>query len=580
MRILITLLLFIFSCSSFADVKPLPAEQAFTVQAHVQDPNTLQLQWRMPSGYFLYRDRLHLTVTTPEQLMLGALKLPKGKMKSDRGFGTFQIYRNQFNVLVSVLGQQAGQGQLKLEYQGCTDSGFCYPPVAKNIVVNFDDALALREVSIQAIDESAESQTSWLDGKQLLASHHIVLAVIAFWILGLLLSFTPCILPMIPVLSGIIVGHGDSLTTRKAFLLSLTYVLGMSVTYACVGVVIALLGANLQAFMQNSWVIVSFAAVFVLLAFSMFGFFDLSLPTSIQARFAKLSQGTEGGSYFGVAIMGALSTLILSPCVTPPLVGVLSYVANTGNVFFGAIALFFLSLGMGTPLLFIGTSAGRWLPKAGMWMVGVKNVIGVFLLVVAILLVARILPGPVTLFLWASLLIVSGVYLLKRSIGLLPWLQQGLGVLLLGYGLLCLVGAGLGHDDVLKPLVGLNISTNETTHTTVSTPEALQAALHKAQGQIVLLDFYADWCLSCKILERSVLQDPEIKAALNSIQVLRVDITQNDAHTKALMHQYGVIAPPTLIWLDRAGLPIPAYTLVGEVDKNSFLKTLQKIKER
>lgn len=385
------LLLFTLGFFSFvAQAEPLPAAEVFKVNVQKVDPNTISIHWDILPGYFLYSDRIKLTPTADSNIQLGNLRFPTPLTKTDKLGKTYTVYRKQLALPVGILGLEPGETLLSLRYQGCSDDGFCYPPEIKQIKVAINDTLSIDQANIETSGsqnikpepEKTESESM----ADVFSNHGWLMIMLMFYGFGLLLSFTPCILPMVPVLSGIIVGHGKDVTTKRAFLLSLCYVLSMSVTYAIIGAIVALLGANLQISMQSPWVIGLFSLLFVLLALSMFGFYEFKLPSSWQSTIAGSGKEQRRGHYLGAAIMGCLSTLILSPCVTAPLIGVLTYIAQTGNVFMGSITLFILSLGMGTPLLLIGTSAGRWLPETGSWMNAVKAFFGILLLGVAIYL--------------------------------------------------------------------------------------------------------------------------------------------------------------------------------------------------
>jgi thiol:disulfide interchange protein DsbD len=411
----------------------------------------------------------------------------------------------------------------------------------------------------------------------------LLVIVGVFFLLGLGLAFTPCIFPMIPILSGIIAGQGENITTRKAFILSLVYVLAMALTYTFAGVLAGLFGANLQATFQNPWILSTFAGVFVLLALSMFGFYDLQLPTSLQSKLTEMSNKQQGGSLLGVAIMGLLSALIVGPCVAPPLAGALIYIGQTGDALLGGLALFSLSLGMGAPLLVIGASAGKLLPRAGSWMNAVKAVFGVALLGVAILLLERIIPTDIAMLLWGILLIVSAVYmgaLRHLEIEASGWqkLWKGLGVVFLVYGALMLVGAAAGGKDTLQPLRGLAIggaahSTQELVFKRIKTTTDLERELAaaSARGQTVMLDFYADWCVSCKEMEKYTFSDPQVIEALQETLLLQADVTANDAEDQALLQgHFGLPGPPAIMFYGTDGQERKNYRVIGFKPADEF----------
>ena len=585
LRWLIIFVLSFYSVLGWASAKPLPAEQAFHLSARVLDPNTVILHWTMQPGYFLYQKRIHVVNHSPAQLQLGLVRMPKAVNKTDSDGEIFPVYRDQVAIPASILGLKPGKATLQIEYQGCADSGFCYPPTRKVIVLDIAKTLGAQNLVLQddGIASMPDPHASKFD--EILASHNLAWVLLSFFGFGLLLAFTPCVLPMIPVLSGMIAGHGHQITTRKAFLLSLAYVLSMSLTYAAVGVGVALLGSNIQAVMQNPWAITLFAALFVALAFSMFGYYDITLPTSWQVALANISKRQEGGHYLGAMIMGALSTLILSPCVTPPLVGVLTFIANSGNVGLGAIALFSVSLGMGLPLLLIGTSGGKLLPKAGTWMNAVKAFFGVLLLGVAISLLARLLPGALIMVLWALLLIVSGLCigaLKARGQGATYKFWQGAGLIVLVYGVLLVVGAGFGNTDPLQPLENIlsrsALMKTPAEHVNVKSLADVEREVANAQqqGKPVFLDFYAGWCVSCKIMDKTTFADPKVKALLAHTVVLRADVTANDPIDKTLQQHFRVVAPPTILFFDTQGQLQPSFTVVGEMTPKDFLKHLQR----
>lgn len=565
--------------------EPLPANEVFKVEVKKLAPNTFSLNWTIKPDYFLYSDRIKLTLEADSNLNLGSLRLPPTQTKKDKQGHVYTVYRNEVSIPVDVLGVDPGESLIQLSYQGCSDDGFCYPPETKEIKVGIDSQLALANVSLEANKPSPTKKTEEITTSDQIShvftDHSWVMILVIFYGFGLLLSFTPCILPMVPVLSGIIVGHGREVTTKKAFLLSLSYVLSMSITYAALGAVVALLGENLQISMQSPWAISIFSLIFVLLALSMFGFYEFKLPNTWQAQISGSSREQRGGHYLGAAIMGCLSTLILSPCVTAPLIGVLTYIAQSHNVLLGSLTLFVLSLGMGTPLLLIGTSAGKLLPKSGNWMNVIKAFFGIILLGVAIYLMARILPNSLTMFFWACLFIFSGIYA-----GALTPAQthhekgkQGVGIILFIYGLLILIGTSMGAKDPLQPLGALKNTISYAQANKSASPQTLSSIkqqIKEAQGTPVLLDFYADWCSSCKVMEATTFQDPKVIKLLESFKFIRVDVTKNSPEDKELMHYFNVIAPPSFLFFDKQGNALNQLKTVGEVSTEHFIKILQE----
>jgi len=542
---------------------PPPAYDVFVVQTQILDPNTLLLTWHIKPGFFLYQDSISIIPDKSAELQLGKIKLPKPLLKTDKLGKRYPVYRDDLLVPVNVLSPKPQETILAVKYQGCADDGFCYPPEVAHIKLSFTVQNGLTGVSLEQEERLAPPITQAESPESLIANKSLLFSLLSFYALGLLLSFTPCMLPMIPVLSGIIVGQGNAITTRKAFLLSLSYVLSMAGAYALVGAIIATMGENLQLLLQTSWVIITVSGLFVLLSLSMFDVYQLQLPQGIQMRLSGYSR-RHGGQYLGAAIMGALSTLVLSPCVTAPLIGVLSYIASTGNTTLGMLALFCLGLGMGTPLLVIGTSAGKWLPKAGHWMNGVKSFFGFLLLGMAIFILSRVITEWLTLVLYLSLSLTMSIYYgypLATSRGLSAG-SKILGVIFLGISVY--MGVELA---TFKPI-------DATQVIVVTTLSETQLAIQQAQGHPVMLDFYADWCTSCKVMEKTTLRNPAVLKALANYRVIKVDITKNSDEQLKLLDTYHVVAPPTYIFLNANGQEVSASRLVGDVDAKTFLKSL------
>ncbi len=564
----------------------LPASEVFQLKAEKVDPNTLSLTWKIQPGYYLYKDWVLVTPSSDKTLELGDVRFPESQTKTDKLGHTNSIYKDQLTLPIYVLGKKAGKTKLNLSYQGCSENGFCYPPEKQVIQLSIDDQLDLSEISVgnQVHSQTNPKVTQNSDNiGRIFTSHHWPVIFIIFFGLGLLLSFTPCILPMIPVLSGIIVGHGKDVTTKKAFLLSLSYVLSMSLTYAIVGAIVALLGANVQISMQSPWTISIFSFIFILLALSMFGYYEFKLPTSWQSENRRVQSQTKRRSLCGRGHHGLSVTLILSPCVTAPLIGVLTYIAQTGNVLLGSLTLFILSLGMGAPLLLIGTSAGKWLPEVGPWMNGVKAFFGIMLLAVSIYLMSRILPSSITMGLWAILLIFSGIFsgALTHSVTHEEKFYQGIGIVTLGYGLLILIGLSMGGTNPLLPLANAQAQNTVRPVQVINQPTNLKEvlkAIAKAHGKPVLLDFYADWCTSCKFMEATTFKDEGVQKALKQFKVIKLDITANGEQEQELLKHFKVIAPPTFIFFDSKGEPLEQLRITGETSAEELLQTLDGIK--
>jgi len=576
----------------------LSADQAFVLTTQL-DNGVLRAHWQMPDGYYLYRHRFEYAVPAGSPFVLGEADIPPGKVKNDEYFGEVQVYYHEVTARVPVSRTDGSTPLLDvaITYQGCADRGLCYPPQTKHVTFPAQSIAAATGSASQAVpsDGAASDKTEEQHLAGLLAGGNLLLSLAIFFIAGLGLAFTPCVLPMVPILSSIIVGQGSSVTRARAFTLSLAYVLGMAVTYAALGVIVGLFGAsmNLQAALQSPPVLVVFALVFVLLALSMFGFYELQLPQAWQNRINAMSQNQRGGVHAGVAMMGSLSSLVVSPCLSAPLAGALIYLSSTGDALLGGSALLALGLGMGVPLLLIGSSGAHLLPRAGAWMNNVKAVFGVLLLGVAVWLLERVVPAPMTLLLWSLLAIGVGVYLgaLDRS----PrhgWgqLWKATGAFTFIYGILLLIGAASGAGDPLAPLSGAAQSTtaqrdsggvknNGVQWKRVRGVVALEAELAAAEqaGKPVALDFYADWCISCKVMARNVFSEPAIAAQLGRFQLLQADVTSKDPLDQELLHHFGLFGPPTMLFFGLDGREISALRMQGEMDRGAFERHLGRV---
>jgi len=574
---------------------------AFSPDIIIETPTELLVRWIIAEGYYLYRDKLSITLVDGEGVTLGTAELPEGKVKHDEFFGDVQVFYNEIRARVPLqrAASEATDITLSLGYQGCAEKGICYPPIKKQLAVKLpamDPGEARTVVPVTTSDNQASSisSTSQDDFANVLKDSNLLWAVLFFFAAGVLLAFTACMYPMIPILSSIIVGQGDKVTTGKGFFLSLVYVEAIAVTYAVIGVVSAQVGAGVQAFFQNPWILSFFALVFVALALSMFGFFNLQLPTTLQSRLSNSSNRMQGGTLFGVAAMGVLSALIVGPCAGPVLIGALIYTSQSGDYLTGALAMFALGNGMGAPLLIIGASGGKLLPKAGGWMDTVKAVFGVILLGVAILMLERILPGPMTLLLWALLLIIPAIYL--RALDALPedasgWrrLWKGLGIAMLIYGIILIIGATTGGRDPFNPLRNITSAgtvsesgkqgTRHLQFQRIKTVADFQQALHNstAAGKPVMLDFYADWCTYCLKMEDYTFSDARVQAALAGATLLQADVTANDSQDLALLNHFKLFAPPAILFFDAEhGQERRQHRMVGFMDADDFLGHLQK----
>jgi thioredoxin:protein disulfide reductase len=567
----------------------LEPDDAFNFFAEVNNDQQLVLNWRIAKGYYLYQEKIAATVIQPNTISVGPISFPEGKHKTDEIFGETIVYYNDVTLTVPFATplKQATDITIEVSFQGCADIGVCYPPMNKQVTLSFQPTKGSIPPTTSANNTISEQDQI----ANSLFSNTVWITCLTFLGFGVLLSFTPCVFPMIPILSGIIIGHGKDLTTRKAFYLSFSYVFASALTYAGFGILAGLFGSNLQATFQNPWILSFFSGLFVLLALSMFGLYQIQLPTTIQSKLSQLSQHQKHGSLWGSAIMGVLSTLIVGPCVAAPLAGVLIYIGQTGDAILGGFALFSLGIGMGIPLLIIGVSAGKLLPKAGHWMEPIKYFFGVMLLAVAIWLVERILPASIILVLWSGLLIVSAIYL--KAVERLPenangWhkLSKGIGAILLIYGIILMVGAASGGSNPLKPLA--NFSTNQK-HTVQQHPLSfkkiknsadLNSALQLAaqNKQFAMLDFYADWCVSCKEMEAFTFTDSSVQGALKNVMLLQADVTQNDNEDRLLLNKFSLIGPPAILFFDTNSTELKQNRVIGYMGPNDFLTRLKTLK--
>lgn len=572
--------------------QPLPAEQAFRLTAHRLDAHTLEARWEIAPGYYLYRNKFRFEAD-PASARLGDPVFPAGQQHDDENFGKVEIYRDSVAVRLPILSGDEAAIRLKTISQGCADLGICYPPQTVEVAVgassNVVPAQSLPATSpmlspastpLQALDK-ADSEGSRI--AQLLRDGGLWLILTSFFGFGLLLSFTPCVLPMVPILSGIIVNHGHAVSHARAFMLSLAYVLGMAVTYALAGVAAGLSGTLLSSALQNAWVLGGFALVFVILSLSMFGFYEIQLPTALQSRLSERAN-RQGGSLHAIALMGALSALILGPCVAAPLAGALLYIAQTGNAALGGMALFALALGMGVPLLGVGLFSRSLLPKTGPWMEAVKKFFGVLLLATALWLVSPVIPDWCYMLGWAILLIVPSIYL--HALDPLPahahgWqkLWKGMGILMLVAGTAMLIGVLGGGRDPLQPLGFIKSASTATSHgprfVPVRSTAELDAALRQGRG-ITMLDYYADWCVSCKEMERNTFSDPRVAAVLDQLHLLQADVTANSPDDQALLKRHGLFGPPGILFFDAQGNELADLRVIGYQPPDAFLAILHR----
>ncbi|WP_018412060.1 protein-disulfide reductase DsbD [Methyloversatilis thermotolerans] len=607
----LVLLIGLLCAVSIARAEPelLPVEQAFRMSAQVIDGSTVEVRFDIADGYYLYRDKFAFVA---EQAALGRTDIPRGKMKKDEIFGDVEVHRGTLPIRLALAGGADAPITLRVSSQGCADAGICYPPTEQTVTLDplrpgvrvwpaglqadggaslLDRLRGKGDMPVQSAQADAartlpgqqaatESEDASIAG--IIRSGSLWLIVVTFFGLGLLLSFTPCVLPMVPILSGIIVGHGAHISRAHSLALSLAYVLGMAVTYTLAGVAAGLSGTLLATALQNAWVLGGFALLFVLLALSMFGVYELQLPTALQSRLSD-SANHRRGSLAGLAAMGALSALIVGPCVAAPLAGALLYIAQTGDAVLGGLALFSMALGMGAPLIAVGVASRSLLPHTGPWMEGVKRLFGVLLLATAIWIAQPVLPALIGMLAWAALLIASSIYL--HALDPLPphaggWhrLWKGVGVIALLAGASILIGAAAGSRDPLQPLSILRsgaVTDAKPAFEPIGSVAELDARLATADRP-VMLDFYADWCVSCKEMERFTFADPAVAAQLRRFVLLKADVTANAPEHQALLRRFGLYGPPGILFFV-GGQEVAAARTVGSQPADTFLATLARV---
>ena len=561
----------------------LPVDEAFRPYVFVIDGNTLEVSWQITPGYYLYKAKLAVS-TASDKIQLGKLALPAGVMKYDEFFGESEVYTE--NVFARLPFARATPEEisfkLQLDFQGCAEVGVCYPPTTRMLSVDLPAASAAGNLGEPVTEQGRLTR--------LIAEGSLALVLATFFGAGLLLAFTPCVLPMVPILSGIIAGEGRDVSAYRGFTLSLSYVLGMALVYTVAGIAFAAAGQQAQAVFQQPWIIITFAGLFVVLALSMFGLFELQMPSAIQSRLAAISGRQKSGTMIGAFVMGALSSLIVTACVAPPLVATLTVISQTGDIVRGGLALFAMSLGMGMPLLVVGTSAGKLLPKAGSWMEATKTAFGFMMLGLTVWMLSRILPGQITLGLWGVLVFMAGIFMgaltsLGPAAGKMRLAGKGLGLLALLYGAILLVGAFLGGHDPFRPLDNLRLAGSEQAadhqglkFTRIKTVDDLDNALAEAaaQSRTAMLDFYADWCVSCKEMEAYTFTEAAVQVALADTVLLQADVTANDDEDQALLQRFGVFGPPTIIFFDEKGQQREGYEVVGYMRSDDFVAHVEK----
>jgi len=615
MRILLAVVVGLLVTGSAVGQDVLEPEKAFRFSARALDARTIEVRYEIEDGYYLYRDKFRFAAE-PELVKLGAADFPPGKIKQDEFFGKVETYRGNLAIRIPV---EAGNDKLRLAVtsQGCADVGICYPPMTQHAEIvlaalsstvgggpaapfsSLASSTPAASPSGSAAGDAGQFVGRPVRGQlDVISDESTAAGILAggslwailgfFFVAGLLLTFTPCVLPMIPILSGIIVGEGREAHDRgRALALSIAYVAGMAVTYTALGVGAGLAGSMFGGALQNPWVLSAFAAIFVALAFSMFGFYDITLPSFLHTKLTYASNKLTGGHIGAVIVMGALSAAIVSPCVAAPLAGALIYISQSRDVTLGGTALFSMAVGMGVPLVVVGVTEGALLPRSGQWMKSVKKFFGFLMLGVAIWIVAPIVPVVVQMLLWAALLIVGAMFL--HALDSLPhgatdttrfW--KGVGVISLLAGAALAIGAFSGHRDILQPLSGFRAAAGpagsfpEVRFERVRSLAELEGRL-RAVSAPVMLDFYADWCVSCKEMERFTFSDARVREKMRSMVLLQVDVTANNEDDKALLKRFNLFGPPGIIFFDRKGQEISGVRVIGYQPADRFLQSLAHV---
>jgi thiol:disulfide interchange protein DsbD len=563
----------------------LPPDEAFRFAASMLRPDAVALTWIIAEDYYLYKDRIQVTSSTPN-VQIGQPLLPEGKQKHDEFFGDVEVFYEILEGTLPVARAAGSSGTLDLSitYQGCAEAGLCYNPITKLVSLELPptDAASVLPVGAQPSTGAPVAEQDRL--ASMIRDGNLFAVLATFFGVGVLLSLTPCVLPMIPILSGIIVGQGEKVTPIRGFSLAFTYVQGMALTYAAAGAAFVLAFKQApQAFFQQPWIIVPFSILFIALALAMFGAYTLQLPSALQTRLTTISNRQKSGTYIGTFVMGALSALVVTACVAPAIIAALSVISQTGQIARGAGALYATGLGMGVPLLVVGASAGSLLPKVGPWMDAIKSLFGIVFLAVAIYLLTPLVPAPLMMLLWAALAVISGFWIFSlkgRDGDPVASPLRAVGLLAVFYGVMLLIGAASGSRDPLQPLdqvrAGVSSGTANRPAKLIFQPIKTIGDLEReltaasAAGKPMMLDFYADWCVSCKEMDKYTFSDPAVQAALTSAVLLKADVTRNDADDQALLKRFEIFGPPTIAFFDANGVERKNFRLVGFVPAERF----------
>ena len=566
-----------------------PVDEVFFPEIFAVDGNAVEIGIRIVPGFYIYKDKLSVR-SLNEDAQTGRWDLPKGKMKNDEYFGDMEVYLDSFIAPLAIARATPDAMELEIEfgYQGCAEGGLCYMPQTRVLKVSLPTATTVGALTVTP-DAPVSEQARLAN---IITGSSVWVAAGLFFLAGLGLAFTPCVLPMVPILSGIIAGEGEDVTPMRGFTLAFSYVMGMALVYTGAGIAAAAAGMQLQATFNQPWILILFSGLFVVLALGMFGVYELQMPSGLQTKLSGISGNQKSGTTVGAFIMGALSALIVTACVAPALIAALTVMAQTGDMLRSGSALFAMSLGMGAPLLLVGAAQGKFLPKAGPWMVAVRNAFGFMMLGLAIWMLSRILPGEVTMLLWAILIFMTGVFMgglttLTSESSAAQKLGKGFGFLAIIYGVVLLLGAMTGGSNPLKPLASVNLgggstmvaeAEHELPFKRIKTVADLDRELAAAssQGKTAFLDFYADWCVSCKEMEAYTFTDEAVQATLSNTVWIQADVTANDEADQELLNRFGVFGPPTIIFFGSDGQQRVGYEVVGYMKAEDFVEHLQQ----
>jgi thioredoxin:protein disulfide reductase len=555
----------------------LTGDQAFNLTVEFQNGSTLVAHWNMPPGYMLYQKRIQISAAKNSSATIGKPMIPPNDTLKQASVAGNPVFENYANAYIPIKYKGDGVLRLLVRYQGCKGEQYCYPPVTKLVTAYLNsDRITVADAPAAPMHISKTNKIA-----HLFSGHNDFWIILSFFGFGLLLTFTPCVLPMLPILFSVIIGQNPKGHAKHTFILSSLYVLSMAITFAIAGIIAAVIGRSLQSILQNPFVIIGFSLFFVALAFSLFGAYEIQLPSWIRDRLFKTNQEQKPGSYWGAIVMGGISTLIVSPCVTPPLIGALIYIANTGNMLLGGFALFALGLGMGAPFILLALLGSKAIPKAGQWMNVTKPIFGIMMLALALWLVGRLLPGTLVLFLFGVLAVGTAIFggLFRSGKTLWQMIWRVITLILFLYGLMLMIGGAMGNDSFITPLE--TQSHHSVTFIQVHNMKELDNQLQRAKQhhQKVILDFYADWCTACQEMNTSTFVNPAVIQALKSYRRLQVNLTQNDKARWKIAKKFNVYAPPSFVFYDTNGKRLDAEQIFGKVSARDLLAALRAMKQ-